>query len=488
MPTNTKIPPANGALTRTNGALKRVNGALSRLNGAMTNTNGALSRANGALTRFIGRFGGSGGGALVTAIVLTMLAASPAVAQFSDACASGGSLGVGSNVSVVFSTLGATTDGPAHAACLSSGSGDNQIYNDVWATYTATAGDFILMVDLCDSTFDSRLAIYAGASCPTASTVPLACIDDSCFENPTRPNFNFRGTAGQTYRIRIGSKYNNAVPGEGVGTGTCRIIVTPQLTPSIWTVEPSVLIGSNTPQAVTVVGNRFVLGLQMWFQRPDNSFYTILPTSLNPTRIVASHTFGTDPQDWTIEVINPGGAHSNEWGPLSVLAPFPVITSLSPFGTSAGGPAFMLTVNGSTFHNGSVVRWNGVDRVTTRILTPGTPFVVGLRAAISAADIATAGTATVTVFSPGPGGGHSVGVGFPITVTCDSIDFNSDTSVFDPIDIDALLSVYGEGPCIPAGATCNDIDFNNDTSVFDPCDISSFLVVYSEGPCTACGT
>lgn len=71
--------------------------------------------------------------------------------------------------------------------------------------------------------------------------------------------------------------------------------------------------------------------------------------------------------------------------------------------------------------------------------------------------------------------------------TCDTIDFNNDSSFFDPQDIDAFLSVYSEGTCIPPTATCNDIDYNNDTSVFDPCDISAFLVVYSEGPCTPCG-
>ncbi|MFO0858532.1 MAG: PA14 domain-containing protein [Phycisphaerales bacterium] len=70
---------------------------------------------------------------------------------------------------------------------------------------------------------------------------------------------------------------------------------------------------------------------------------------------------------------------------------------------------------------------------------------------------------------------------------CDDIDFNNDNSLFDPQDIDAFLSVYSEGPCIPANATCNDIDFNNDGSVFDPCDIDAFLLVFSEGPCTACG-
>lgn len=75
----------------------------------------------------------------------------------------------------------------------------------------------------------------------------------------------------------------------------------------------------------------------------------------------------------------------------------------------------------------------------------------------------------------------------PCGVVCNSIDFNNDGSFFDPQDIDAFLSVYSEGPCVPDTATCDDIDFNNDVSVFDPCDIDSFLLVYSEGPCTSCG-
>ncbi len=98
------------------------------------------------------------------------------------------------------------------------------------------------------------------------------------------------------------------------------------------------------------------------------------------------------------------------------------------------------------------------------------------------------GLSTLRIVSNRAGGYYVrelvVGAGGP---TCDSIDFNNDTSSFDPQDIDAFLSVYSEGPCIPGTATCNDIDFNNDSSVFDPCDISSFLLMYSEGPCTLCG-
>ncbi len=71
--------------------------------------------------------------------------------------------------------------------------------------------------------------------------------------------------------------------------------------------------------------------------------------------------------------------------------------------------------------------------------------------------------------------------------TCDLVDFNNDGAAFDPTDIEAFLSVFAEGPCLPLGAMCNDIDFNNDTSTFDPCDIESFLLVFSEGPCTICG-
>jgi hypothetical protein len=70
---------------------------------------------------------------------------------------------------------------------------------------------------------------------------------------------------------------------------------------------------------------------------------------------------------------------------------------------------------------------------------------------------------------------------------CGDIDINNDGSVFDPVDIEAFLSVYAEGPCVPANAACDGIDFNGDGATFDPCDIDSFLTVFSEGPCTACG-
>lgn len=67
---------------------------------------------------------------------------------------------------------------------------------------------------------------------------------------------------------------------------------------------------------------------------------------------------------------------------------------------------------------------------------------------------------------------------FTITGTeCGLIDFNNDTSYFDPQDIEACLSVCSEGSCTPPTAMCNEVDINNDGSVVDPCDTDSLLLV-----------
>ena len=88
------------------------------------------------------------------------------------------------------------------------------------------------------------------------------------------------------------------------------------------------------------------------------------------------------------------------WGQTPSF-PAPTITSLNPSSAAVGGPAFTLTVNGTNFVSGSVVRWNGSDRATTYVND------TRLTASIPAADIATAGSASVTVFNPAPGGGTS---------------------------------------------------------------------------------
>ena len=76
----------------------------------------------------------------------------------------------------------------------------------------------------------------------------------------------------------------------------------------------------------------------------------------------------------------------------------PTITSISPTWSAVGGPGFTLTVNGTNFFDGTTVRWNGSDRLTTFVNS------TQLTAFIPATDLKTVGTVSITVAHPGPTG------------------------------------------------------------------------------------
>src|SRR5207247_8952520 len=88
--------------------------------------------------------------------------------------------------------------------------------------------------------------------------------------------------------------------------------------------------------------------------------------------------------------------------------PAPTLSTIAPSSAMAGGPAFTLTVTGTNFNSSSIVRWNGNARTTTFGSS------TQLTAQILAGDIATAGTAPVTVLNPTPGGGASSAQTFTI--------------------------------------------------------------------------
>ena len=97
--------------------------------------------------------------------------------------------------------------------------------------------------------------------------------------------------------------------------------------------------------------------------------------------------------------------------PLPQNNPVPQIAALSPSTVAGGGAAFTLMVSGTNFISSSAVRWNGSDRPTTFVSS------TQLTAAIPASDIATSGSAQVTVFNPAPGGGASSTMALTIMAT-----------------------------------------------------------------------
>ena len=95
----------------------------------------------------------------------------------------------------------------------------------------------------------------------------------------------------------------------------------------------------------------------------------------------------------------------------AVTSPLPILTTVSPDSTNAKGAVFTITVTGKNFVKTSTIDWNGVALTTA--YTDSTK----LTATVPAANIASAGTASITVVSPAPGGGTSAAINFIIKGT-----------------------------------------------------------------------
>lgn len=105
-----------------------------------------------------------------------------------------------SNGSTSFSTVAATSTGPVAPLTCSINNGP-EVDADVWFTYTASCTGMATM-STCGATFDSRILVYQGTSCPTSSTQVYACNDDSCGEAAA---VDVLVIDGMQYLIRVGS-------------------------------------------------------------------------------------------------------------------------------------------------------------------------------------------------------------------------------------------------------------------------------------------
>ncbi len=122
---------------------------------------------------------------------------------------------------------------------------------------------------------------------------------------------------------------------------------------------------------------------------------------------------------------------------LTALNPTPTTTSISPTSTVAGGSQFTLTANGTNFVASSTINWNGSGRATTFVSS------TRLTATVPAADIASVGTASITVVNPSPGGGTSNAQTFTVNPV------NTTTTVTSS----ATSSVYGNSVTFTATVT-----------------------------------
>ncbi|MFN0108882.1 MAG: beta strand repeat-containing protein [Blastocatellia bacterium] len=190
-------------------------------------------------------------------------------------------------------------------------------------------------------------------------------------------------------------------PSPGGGTSNSLNIEITNPTPTLTTISPTSAAVGGQGFTLTVTGTNFVPGAAVQWNGNNRITTFVSGTQLTaqiPATDIASA--GTA----TIRVVNPapgGGASNTASFTIATPAPLPRITSIDPTSIMGGSEAFTLTVNGTNFTQNSVVRFNGQALVTTFV------SATQLKGAVTAANIATPGTASITVFTPTPGGGTS---------------------------------------------------------------------------------
>jgi hypothetical protein len=108
-----------------------------------------------------------------------------------------------------FSTIGATTDGPALPAECDKGFG-LAFVNDIWFNYTATCDGTVTVSTCNQASYDSRLAVYTACDGDL-----IACNDDGPGCSGFTSEMTFSATCGTTYVLRVGG-----FGGSGSGTLT----------------------------------------------------------------------------------------------------------------------------------------------------------------------------------------------------------------------------------------------------------------------------
>jgi len=189
--------------------------------------------------------------------------------------------------------------------------------------------------------------------------------------------------------------------------------------PIISTLSPSTAVAGGGAFTLTITGTNFVAASTVTFGGAAPTTTFVSSTELTAA-IPASSIASTGRMAVTVtNPVSSGGTSTPiDFTITSGANPVPTISVLAPSCAPAGEQFIdavdnQLTVissdTGGIFAAGSVVRWNGSDRPTA-----SNGSVNALVAQISASDIATAGTASVTVFNPPPGGGTSNALTFTI--------------------------------------------------------------------------
>ncbi len=158
--------------------------------------------------------------------------------------------------------------------------------------------------------------------------------------------------------------------------------------PTLSSISPASVTAGSSSFTLTATGADFTNASTIdWAGTALTTTY-VSATSLTATIPAANvTTAGT----YNITVTTAGAGTSAAIGLVVQAAPVPTLTAISPSTKVAGSASFTLTATGTNFTTASVIKWNGTSLTTTYVST------TSLTASIPAANVASAGSAGVTV-------------------------------------------------------------------------------------------
>jgi hypothetical protein len=244
-------------------------------------------------------------------------------------------------------------------------------------------------------------------------------------------------------------------PGGGTSANAVFSISKVNPVPSISSLTPTSATAGGPAYTLTVKGSNFIASSVVHWNGAAVST-TYASASKLTALVTAADIAAAGSASVTVSSPAPGGGSSSAATvTIEAVNPVPILSSMSPASTTAGAAGFTLTVNGTGFVSGSNVNWNGAALTTLYV------SATQLSASVPAADVATWGTATVTVVDPAPGGGTSAAASFttnptnpaPTVASLAPASATAGTSAFNltvaGTNFISTSSVYWNGTALP---------------------------------------
>jgi hypothetical protein len=328
----------------------------------------------------------------------------------------------------------------------------SQVTAAVPANLIASTGTISIAVTTTAGTSSTSSFTVQAASPTISGTSPTSAIvggatftltvNGTNFDSSTKVNWN--GAALTTTYIN-GTKVTANVPASLIASvGTANISVTTNAgtsavstftiqlgAPTITTISPTSVTVGGSAFTLTVNGSNFDSSAVVKWNGTALATTPLSSTQLTatvPANLIASTgsasitvatSVGTSPVASSIAIQQAG---------------VPTISTLDPASVTAGGSAFLLTVNGTGFDSSSVVKWNGTALTTIDVNS------TELQTAISANLTASASTVSVTVSGTG---GASTASSFAIKLGTPTISGFKPTSASSGDSSFTTLTING---------------------------------------------